>query len=142
MGRHEAGARNRLPIDEVQLCGGFEKAINSIHARGGWDVCLTGSNAFPLSSDLATLFTGRHREVHILPFGFGEYRSYFGGQGAVDDDFDGFVRRAGSPGPATTMTSRSRTATSATSTGPSSRATSSRGSRCPAPPCWRGWPST
>lgn len=99
MGRHEAGARNRLFVDEVQLCGGFEKAINSIHARGGWDVCLAGSNAFPLSSDLATLFTGRHREVHILPFGFGEYRSYFGGQGAVDDDFDGFVRRGGLAGP-------------------------------------------
>lgn len=74
---------------------GFEKAINSIHARGGWDIYLTGSNAFLLSSDLATLFTGRHREVHILPFSFGEYRSYFGEQGAVDDDFDGFIRRGG-----------------------------------------------
>ena len=82
----------------MQLCEGFEKAINSIHARGGWDVYLTGSNAFLLSSDLATLFTGRHREVHILPFGFGEYRCYFGGQGAVDDDFDGFVRRGGLAG--------------------------------------------
>lgn len=90
---HKEGARNCLFIDEVQLCEGFEKAINGIHARGGWDVCLTGSNAFLLSSDLATLFTGCHREVHILPFGFGEYRSYFGGQGAVDDDFDGFLRR-------------------------------------------------
>ena len=99
MGRHEEGARNRLFIDEVQLCEGFEKAINSIHARGGWDVHPTGSNAFLLSSDLATLFTGRHREVHILPFGFGEYRSYFGGQGAVDDDFDGFARRGGLAGP-------------------------------------------
>lgn len=96
--RYKGGTRNRLFIDEVQLCGGFEKAINSIHARGGWDVCLTGLNAFLLSSDLATLFTGRHREVHILPFGFDEYRSHFSGQGAVDDDFDGFVRRGGLAG--------------------------------------------
>lgn len=78
--------------------GGFEKAINSIHARGGWDIYLTGSNAFLLSSDLATLFTARHGEVHILPFSFGEYRSYFDEQGAVDDDFDGFIRRGGLAG--------------------------------------------
>ena len=96
--RHKEGARNRLLIDEVRLCEGFEKAINGIHARGGWDVCLTGSNAFLLSSDLATLFTGRHREVHILPFGFGEHRSHFGEQGAVDDDFNGFIRRGGLAG--------------------------------------------
>ena len=97
-GRHKEGVHNRLFIDEVQLCDGFEKAINSIHARGGWDIYLTGSNAFLLSSDLATLFTGRHREVHILPFSFGEYREYFGGQGPIDDDFDDFVRRGGLAG--------------------------------------------
>lgn len=93
--RHKEGARNRLFIDEVQLFEGFEKAVNSIHARGGWDVYLAGSNAFLPSSDLATLFTGCHREVHI-PLSFGEYRSYFGEQGT--DDFDGFIRRGGLAG--------------------------------------------
>lgn len=105
MERYKEGARNRLFIDEVQLCGGFEKAINSIHARGGWDIYLTGSNAFLLSSDLATLLTGRHREVHILPFSFGEYRSYF------DEPSDA----AGLPGPTITTASRSCTAIPATS---------------------------
>lgn len=92
------GVHNRLFIDEVQLCEGFEKAVNSIHARGGWDIYLTGSNAFLLSSDLATLFTGRHREIHILPFSFYEYRAYFGNRKPVDDDFDEFVRRGGLAG--------------------------------------------
>ena len=96
--RHKADVANRLFIDEVQLCDGFEKAVNSIHARGGWDIYLTGSNAFLLSSDLATLFTGRHREVHILPFSFGEYRAFFDRKGLVDDDFDDFVRRGGLAG--------------------------------------------
>ena len=96
--RRKAGVTNRLFIDEVQLCNGFEKAINSIHARGGWDIYLTGSNAFLLSSDLATLFTGRHREVHILPFGFNEYCAYFGEQDYIDDTFDDFVRRGGLAG--------------------------------------------
>ena len=98
VGLRKEGVPNRLFIDEVQLCDGFEKSINSIHARGGWDIYLTGSNAFLLSSDLATLFTGRHREVHVLPFSFGEYRAYFGARGQIDDDFDDFIRRGGLAG--------------------------------------------
>lgn len=92
------GMHNRLFIDEVQLCDGFEKAINSIHAKGGWDIYLTGSNAFLLSSDLATLFTGRHREIHILPFSFREYRAYFGEENPIDDDLDDFIARGGLAG--------------------------------------------
>lgn len=95
---YRPGVPNRLFVDEVQRCEGFEKAINSIHARGGWDIYLTGSNAFLLSSDLATLFTGRQREIHILPFSFTEFRAFFGGQGPIDDDFDRYVERGGLAG--------------------------------------------
>ena len=95
---HKDGVLNRLFIDEVQRCEGFERAINSIHARGGWDIYLTGSNAFLLSYDLATLFTGRHREIHVLPFSFSEFCAYFGEQGTIDEELDRYIERGGLAG--------------------------------------------
>ena len=91
------GTTNYLFIDEVQLCNGFETVVNSLYEEERFDIYLTGSNAFLLSSDLATLFGGRVFEISMFPFSFKEYLQYFP-QSDVDAAFDNFVVQGGMAG--------------------------------------------
>lgn len=95
--RYIDGKENFLFIDEVQLCNGFEAIINSLYEEERFNIFLTGSNAFLLSSDLATLFGGRVFEISLFPFSFAEYLSYYP-QIDIDVAFEQYVSAGGMSG--------------------------------------------
>lgn len=88
---------NYIMIDEVQMCEGFEKAINNFHAQKKYDIYITGSNAFLLSSDLATLFTGRTFSIEVYPFSYKEFLEYFE-YDDTDENFDKYALEGGFAG--------------------------------------------
>lgn len=64
---------NYIFLDEVQNIPLFEKLVDGLFASQNVDVYITGSNAYLLNSELATLLSGRYIEISILPFSFNEY---------------------------------------------------------------------
>lgn len=72
-----AGKNLYVFLDEVQRVDGFEEVVDSLFVKDGIDVYITGSNAKFLSSEIATLLTGRYVEINVLPLSFKEYYDYF-----------------------------------------------------------------
>ena len=91
------GVPNYLIIDEVQQCAGFERVINSLYEEERFDMYLSGSNAFMLSSDLVTLFGGRYFDLKMYPFSFREFNIYYD-KGNPIDSFDDYVAKGGMSG--------------------------------------------
>ena len=75
-------------LDEVQNVKEFQKAVDGLYIKKNVDVYITGSNAYLLSGELATLLSGRYIEIRMLPLSFREYRDYFG----IDGDEKLYLR--------------------------------------------------
>ena len=88
---------NYVFIDEIQNIREFEKLLEGLFVNPDVDLYVTGSNAYLLSSELATLLTGRAFEINILPFSFAEYLEYTGKSANPDRAFADFVRIGGFP---------------------------------------------
>ena len=69
--------KNYVFIDEVQRVNEFQKAVDSLYIKKNVDIYITGSNANLLSSELATLLSGRYIEVKMLPLSFKEYKDAY-----------------------------------------------------------------
>ena len=71
----QKGKRNYIFLDEIQNVKDFQKAVDSLYIQEGFDIYITGSNAFLLSGELATLLSGRYIEIKMLPLSFKEFVS-------------------------------------------------------------------
>lgn len=67
------GKKTYIFLDEIQKVAAFEKVVDSLYVKPDIDIYITGSNAYMLSSDLATLLTGRYVEIRMLPLSFKEF---------------------------------------------------------------------
>jgi predicted AAA+ superfamily ATPase len=67
------GRTNYIFLDEIQNVADFQRLVDSLYIKPNVDVYITGSNAYMLSGELATLLTGRYVEINVLPLQFSEY---------------------------------------------------------------------
>ena len=85
-------------LDEIQNIEKFQKAVDSLYIKKNIDIYITGSNAFLLSGELATLLTGRYVEIKMLPLSFKEYVSAFSGNNNYQSLFLEYMKNGGMPG--------------------------------------------
>jgi predicted AAA+ superfamily ATPase len=84
-------------LDEVQQCAEYEKAVDSLYIKDNVDIYITGSNAYMLSGELATLLSGRYVEIEMLPFSYQEYVQAIGADANSTATFWDYLRFGGFP---------------------------------------------
>ena len=90
-----SGKTTYIFLDEIQKVSSFEKVVDSLYVKPNVDLYITGSNAYMLSGDLATLLTGRYVEIKMLPLSFGEFLSMTGLE--PEQGFSEYLRSGGMP---------------------------------------------
>lgn len=90
-----SGKTTYIFLDEIQKVSCFEKVVDSLYVKPNVDLYITGSNAYMLSGDLATLLTGRYVEIKMLPLSFGEFLSMTGLE--PEQGFPEYLRSGGMP---------------------------------------------
>lgn len=84
-------------LDEIQNVSEFERLLEGLFILDHVDLYVTGSNAYLLSSELATLLTGRSFEINLLPFSFSEYLDYTGDKTNIEQQFSRYLAVGGFP---------------------------------------------
>ena len=84
-------------IDEIQHCAEFPTVIDSLYIRNNVDIYVTGSNAYMLSGEIATLLSGRYVEIKMLPLSFKEYVKATDGANNLSQSYRNFIRHGAFP---------------------------------------------
>jgi predicted AAA+ superfamily ATPase len=88
---------NYVFLDEIQMLDNFERLLDGLHILKNVDLYATGSNAYLLSSELATILTGRAITIEIYPFSFSEYTEYQEIEAPNDNDLVNYLQTGGFP---------------------------------------------
>ncbi len=91
------GKNNYIFLDEVQLVADFQQVVDSLYIKEGVDIYLTGSNANMLSSELATMLSGRYVEIKMTPLSFKEYVSSTGSTDNLASKYASYIATSSFP---------------------------------------------
>lgn len=97
MERMQADKMNYIFLDEIQHVKNFEKVVDSLFIKDNADVYITGSNAYFMSGDLATLLTGRYVELSMLPLSFREFSQGMTGDMSLSEQYNVYIRISSFP---------------------------------------------
>jgi hypothetical protein len=93
----QTGKMNYIFLDEIQHVPDYQKAVDSLFIKKNADVYLTGSNAYFMSGELATLLSGRYVELKMLPLSFKEYASAFDANISKEELYRNYVYNSSFP---------------------------------------------